>query len=209
MAQGLLLLHAGRAGLGKAIVVQSAGTHVKLGGQRPDARAQRAAASVGADLSRMRSRQVQARDFAQHDYILGMDGNNRRYLLDACPAEHAHKVSLLMDFAPETGLAEVPDPYFGNYAGWPGCCDMCNRRAIDDSVGDPARREYLHFPCCSYLQWGLLSANRLTSFGTCVDGSMIATRKSLRFDGAFRLSVDAGRICELLHNIVCRPQVRH
>ena len=23
-----------------------------------------------------------------------------------------------MDFAPETGLAEVPDPYFGNYAGF-------------------------------------------------------------------------------------------
>lgn len=118
MAEGLLLLHAGRAGLGRAVVVQSAGTHVGLGGQRPDARAQRAAASVGADLSRMRSRQVQARDFAQHDYILGMDGNNRRYLLEACPAEHAHKLALLMDFAPETGLAEVPDPYFGNYAGF-------------------------------------------------------------------------------------------
>ena len=67
MAEGLLLLHAEREGLGKAIVVQSAGTHVRLGGQRPDARAQRAAASVGADLGRMRSRQVQGRDFIRHD----------------------------------------------------------------------------------------------------------------------------------------------
>ena len=118
MAEGLLLLHAERGGLGKAIVVQSAGTHVKLGGQRPDARAQRAAASVGADVGRMRSRQVQGRDFIRHDLILGMDAGNRRYLLQACPAEHAHKVALLMDFAPETGTAEVPDPYFGNYAGF-------------------------------------------------------------------------------------------
>ena len=118
MAEGLLLLHAGRGGLGKALVVQSAGTHVRRGGQRPDARAHRAASTAGADLSRMRSRQVQARDFVRHDLILGMDGSNRRHLLEACPAEHAHKVALLMDFAPETGTAEVPDPYFGNYAGF-------------------------------------------------------------------------------------------
>ena len=118
MAEGLLLLHAGRAGLGRAIVVQSAGTHVGRGGQRPDARAERAAASVGADLGRMRSRQVQGRDFVRHDLILGMDDSNRRYLLEASPAEHAHKLALLMDFAPETGVTEVPDPYFGNYAGF-------------------------------------------------------------------------------------------
>jgi protein-tyrosine phosphatase len=118
MAEGLLLLHAGRAGLGKALVVQSAGTHVKLGGQRPDARAQRAAASLGADLGRLRSRQVQGRDFIRHDLILGMDAGNKRYLLEACPAEHTHKVALLLDFAPETGTGEVPDPYFGNYVGF-------------------------------------------------------------------------------------------
>jgi protein-tyrosine phosphatase len=118
MAEGLLLLHAERDGLGKALVVQSAGTHVRLGGQRPDARAQRAAASVGVDLGRMRSRQVHARDFARQDYILGMDANNRRYLLEACPAQYAHKVALILDFAPETGVADVPDPYFGSYAGF-------------------------------------------------------------------------------------------
>ncbi len=118
MAEGLLLLRAGRAGLGKTIVVQSAGTHVKLGGQRPDARAQRAAASVGADVGKLRSRQVQDWDFARHDLILGMDAGNKRYLLEVCPSEHAHKVALIMDFAPEAGVVEVPDPYFGNYAGF-------------------------------------------------------------------------------------------
>lgn len=118
MAEGLLLLRAAREGLGKTLVVQSAGTHVRVGGQRPDARAQRAAAAVGADLGWMRSRQVQGRDFARHDYILGMDESNRRYLLEVCPVEQIRKVALILDFAPETGVAEVPDPYFGNYAGF-------------------------------------------------------------------------------------------
>ena len=118
MAEGLLRLHAEREGLGKALVVQSAGTHVGVGGQRPDARAQRAAATVGADLGRMRSCQVLGRDFTRHDFILGMDENNRRYLLEACPAGQTEKVALIMDFAPEAGVSEVPDPYFGNYAGF-------------------------------------------------------------------------------------------
>ena len=118
MAEGLLLLRAEREGLGKLLVVESAGTHVRLGGQRPDARAQRAVAGRGADISRLRSRQIQGKDFARHDLILGMDDTNRRYLLQACPAEHSDKVALLLGFAPEAGLEEVPDPYFGNYAGF-------------------------------------------------------------------------------------------
>ncbi len=119
MAEALLRLHAERAGLRRRLQVHSAGTQVKRGGgERPDARAVKAAASLGADASRIRSRALRSQDFERHDYIVAMDAGHREHLEQACPVEFVPKLHLLLDFAPETGLIEVPDPYFGNYAGF-------------------------------------------------------------------------------------------
>ncbi|HMV71475.1 MAG TPA: low molecular weight protein-tyrosine-phosphatase [Pseudomonadales bacterium] len=118
MAEALLRLHAERAGLRRRLQVQSAGTQVKRGGERSDARAVKAAASLGADASRIRSRALRSDDFERHDYIVAMDAGHRARLEQVCPVEFAPKLHLLLEFAPETGLIEVPDPYFGNYAGF-------------------------------------------------------------------------------------------
>ena len=47
-----------------------------------------------------------------------MDNENYRVLQQLCPAEHMHKISLVMEYAPELGVNEVPDPYFSNIAGF-------------------------------------------------------------------------------------------
>lgn len=118
MAEALLRLRLEQAGLQRRVRVQSAGIQVQRGGARADARAQKAVASLGADASRIRSSALQEADFARHDYIVGMDAGHRDHLQHRCPAEFVPRVHLLLEFAPETGEIEVPDPYFGNFAGF-------------------------------------------------------------------------------------------
>ena len=118
MAEGMLRHKLIERGLSPYIKVDSAGTHVSRNGQRPDFRAQQAVLSEGVDITRLRSRSIQLTDFADFDYILAMDNNNYRSLSAICSSEHQHKLALIMSFAPEIGVSEVPDPYFSNEAGF-------------------------------------------------------------------------------------------
>lgn len=126
MAEALLAWHLRRAGLQRRVRVDSAGTHVARGGERPDARALRAVASLGADAGRIRSRALLADDFERHDHLVALDGGNHEHLRRSCPPELSHKLHLLLEFAPETGLVEVPDPYFGNQAGFERVLELVN-----------------------------------------------------------------------------------
>jgi protein-tyrosine phosphatase len=42
-----------------------------------------------------------------------------------CPPELRDRISLLMDFAPEAGYREVPDPYYGGPAGFDQVLALC------------------------------------------------------------------------------------
>ena len=112
-AEGVFKHDVAAAGLADKIKVHSAGTHDYHVGEAPDPRAQQAAARRGYDISRLCGRQVIRRDFKEYDYVLAMDEVNVRYLKRLCPAENAHKLKLLMEFAPESAAREVPDPYAG------------------------------------------------------------------------------------------------
>ena len=101
------------AGLADRIKVDSAGTHDFHVGDAPDPRAQETAARRGYDLSKLRGRQVIRRDFVEFDYVLAMDHANVRALTPLCPAEHARKLRLIMEFARGSTEREVPDPYYG------------------------------------------------------------------------------------------------
>lgn len=109
--------------------VSSAGTHVFQAGHRPDPRSQKIALRSDIDLSRFRARMVHPEDFARSDYILAMDEKNLRYLEEICPGEFRHKLSLIMGFAPELGVGEVPDPYFGNLSGFERVFEMLETAA--------------------------------------------------------------------------------
>ncbi len=112
-AEAVLTQRVAAAGLADRIKVDSAGTHDFHVGDAPDPRAQETAARRGYDLSKQRGRQVIRRDFVEFDYVLAMDQTNVRALAPLCPAEHAGKLRLIMEFARGSTEREVPDPYNG------------------------------------------------------------------------------------------------
>ena len=118
IAHGLLRELIGLNGLNKTVAGDSAGTHIFQKGLPPDVRAQQVALEQGIDLGDLRTRNIRDKDFSTNDSILAMDSENYRILQQQCPAEHMHKISLVMEYAPQLGVNEVPDPYFSNIAGF-------------------------------------------------------------------------------------------
>jgi protein-tyrosine phosphatase len=126
-AEGVFKHAVEKAGLAHRITSDSAGTGDYHIGEAPDPRAQSAALGRGYDLSPLCARQVSRRDFGEFDYILAMDETHLRQLKRLCPAEHAGKLKLFMEFAGEGALLEVPDPYYGGAHGFEQVLDMVER----------------------------------------------------------------------------------
>ena len=124
MAEGVFKHFAAEAGLAEKIASDSAGTHDYHIGEPPDPRAQRIAGKRGYDLSRLRGRQVSRHDFDEFDYVLAMDEVNLRLLQRLCPAQHAHKLRLFMEFGADSEMREVPDPYYGGPDGFERVLDL-------------------------------------------------------------------------------------
>ncbi len=129
LAHGLFEELVQREGLSDRIWVDSAGTHAYHVGEPPDPRSQQTAQSHGIDLSRQRARRVEHPDFEQFDYILAMDRDNYRILMNSAPAEHQHKIRLFLEFAPERPEKEVPDPYYGGPEGFERVYEMVDAAA--------------------------------------------------------------------------------
>jgi protein-tyrosine phosphatase len=100
------------------VEIDSAGTAGYHIGHPPDLRSQRAAHARGIDLSGLRARQVSAEDFLRFDLILAMDRDNLEELEAIRPAESRARVQLFLEYAPELGRTEVPDPYYGDARGF-------------------------------------------------------------------------------------------
>jgi protein-tyrosine phosphatase len=107
------------------VEVDSAGTAGYHIGHPPDLRSQRAAHARGIDLSGLRARQVTAEDFLQFDLILAMDRDNLGELEAMRPAGSRARVRLFLDYAPELGRTEVPDPYYGDAGGFEEVLNLC------------------------------------------------------------------------------------
>lgn len=58
-----------------------------------------------------------------------MDRSNRNALLALAPVQARERVRLFMEFAPETGHREVPDPYYGGPAGFEQVLDLAEAAA--------------------------------------------------------------------------------
>lgn len=123
-AHGVLEHMVAQAGLQTRIQVDSAGTHGYHVGAPPDARSQQHAARRGYDLSTQRARQLTARDLADFDLVLVMDGANYHAARALCPPGQAHKLHRLTDFCTCHADAEVPAPYYGGDAGFEHVLDL-------------------------------------------------------------------------------------
>ena len=106
------------------VQLDSAGTHGYHVGDPPDARAIEAAGRRGIDLSDLRARRVQREDFARFDLILAMDHENLSRLRELQPPQSNAQLRLLLDFATDARLEEVPDPYYGGVAGFEQVLDL-------------------------------------------------------------------------------------
>lgn len=128
-AEGVFRTMVTRAGLEHAIFADSAGTHDYHIGDSPDPRAIEHARRRGYDLSDLRARRIHATDFARFDLLLACDEGHHRILRRLAPPDARGRVARLLEYAPELGLRDVPDPYYGDPAGFEHVLDIVEQAA--------------------------------------------------------------------------------
>jgi protein-tyrosine phosphatase len=127
-AEGVFLHLAKTAGVLDRFEVDSAGTGAWHIGDRADARMRKAADRRGVELPSV-ARQVKSSDFARFDHIFAMDASNLRALRSMAPASERHKIRLFRDLDPQSPGDDVPDPYYGDAAGFDDVLDIVTRAA--------------------------------------------------------------------------------
>ena len=106
------------------IDVDSAGTHNYHVGDPPDERAIAAARRRGIDISMLRARAVQEKDFEEYDIVVAMDRSNYSKLRQY--RKSAGRLKLFMGYAGNRD-ADVPDPYYGGQKGFELALDLIER----------------------------------------------------------------------------------
>ena len=116
------------AGLASEFEIDSAGTGAWHVGQPADRRMREAGQRRGIKVTSL-ARQVSDEDFEMFDHILAMDMTNLRALQRQAPAEHRGKIRLFRDLDPDGRGEDVPDPYYGDAAGFDEVLDIVTRTA--------------------------------------------------------------------------------
>lgn len=112
-------------GLEDRFLIDSAGTGNWHIGAPPHVDSQRVARERGMDISDQRARQITPLDLRDFDYLIAMDSSNKEGILALDPnGRYADKVKLMLEFYPECGMKDVPDPYFGGPEGFSPVLDM-------------------------------------------------------------------------------------
>ena len=123
-AHGVFRALVAREGLSETIAVDSAGTQGYHIGEPPDSRSRAAALRRGIDIGDLRARQVKPADFDAFDLILAMDEGHQRQLARWCPPSRLDRLRMFMGFAPDQGIIDVPDPYYGGGDGFERVLDL-------------------------------------------------------------------------------------
>ncbi len=126
---GEAVLRAKAKELGVDVDIESAGTIGYHTGNTPDSRAMAAGKQRGYSFKGMRARQVSVQDFEDFDLVLAADKANLADLLDICPAEHRHKVSLFLSHS-SSSYDEIPDPYYGGDDGFELVLDLIEEASV-------------------------------------------------------------------------------
>lgn len=116
MAEAVLRHKVKQQGLDDKIIVDSAGTGHWHVGEPPHRGTRAILKAQNINCEGLIARQIKPSDLVEFDYILAMDEQNVRDLKRIAPAGTEHKIKLLLQFLPEAGNLNVPDPYFtGNF----------------------------------------------------------------------------------------------
>ena len=108
-----------------AVATDSAGLVSSHAGEAPDPRGLAALRRRGYEMPRHRARRLVATDFVRQALILAMDTSNLAALREQCPQEFQYKLRLLLEFAAGPQGREVPDPFYGDAAGFERVLDLC------------------------------------------------------------------------------------
>ena len=107
-----------KKGLNDYFEIDSAGTLAYHRGEKADSRMRQHASRRGYNLTSL-SRPVEPNDFNYFDMIIGMDDLNIRDLNQLAPDEQSRKkIYKITDFAKDTTMSVIPDPYYGGDAGF-------------------------------------------------------------------------------------------
>ncbi|MGR3290775.1 MAG: low molecular weight protein-tyrosine-phosphatase [Paracoccaceae bacterium] len=106
------VFRAGASQVGLEGQIDSAGTSDWHVGAPPYAQMQTAARQRGYDIGNLRARQFQRVDFDRFDLIIAMDADNLSDIEQVRPQGNETAVRLFLDFAPDTDLTDLPDPYY-------------------------------------------------------------------------------------------------
>jgi protein-tyrosine phosphatase len=125
-AEGVFRHLVAEAGLTARFEIDSAGTAGHHSGEAPDRRARAAGKRAGIAIGGA-ARQFLADDFARFDYVIVMDPSNRADLRRLAQGEEASsKIRLLRSYDPHAPKdAPVPDPYYGDEAGFDHVLELC------------------------------------------------------------------------------------
>lgn len=137
LAQGVFEEVLRREGLEGEVEVDSAGTGHWHVGSPPDERARNSARLRSLDLSNQRARQIKAGDCDSFDYILTMDEENYRAVAALCQGNAT--IRPFLDFAADSPVREVPDPYYGGPEGFEHVLDLVEE-ASEGLLQDIRRR---------------------------------------------------------------------
>jgi protein-tyrosine phosphatase len=108
-------------------IVDSAGTAAYHIGNPPDHRMIQTAKSNGIDISDLRARQFNTKDFTAFDRIYVMDQSNYNNVLALANSNaDRQKVYLLLDHLYPNKQLEVPDPYYGNQSDFDAVFALVN-----------------------------------------------------------------------------------
>jgi protein-tyrosine phosphatase len=126
-AEGLVRVHAGRAGLN--LVLDSAGTHGFHAGEPPDPRTRAVARARGTPIEELRAREVRSADFHDFELILAADRGHVRQLERRRPRGAGAAVELMLPWCGIDDPDEVPDPYYGPQEGFEAVYELLDRAA--------------------------------------------------------------------------------
>ncbi len=115
-------------GLSDYFEIDSAGTAGYHIGDMADERSIRHAEKRGYDLTAHRGKRLEAEDLDEYDYIITMDKSNYADVASLCTTQW-RKLKSFMEFAPETGYTEVPDPYYKGSEMFELVLDLCEAAA--------------------------------------------------------------------------------
>jgi protein-tyrosine phosphatase len=77
----------------------------------------------------LRARLVHDEDFERFDLIIAMDRLNRETLLERSPTPFRERIRLFMEFAGDSEVEDVPDPYYGGAPGFERVLDLAEEAA--------------------------------------------------------------------------------